>query len=326
MPDQPEHTAPSPCANGIADAATGPAPDATGQLVLAPTITRLLGQQLEPGLYLVATPIGNLADITLRALVTLSLADEIYCEDTRHSRTLLSHYGLTTKLSAYHEHNATTERPRILVKLEAGRRIAVISDAGTPLISDPGYKLARSALDQGHRVISLPGPSAALVALTSSGLPSDCFLFAGFLPPRSGQRRTRLSELATVPSTLVFFEAPQRLAEALADMLAVLGNRPAAIARELTKLHEELRRGTLATLTAEMTATDVRGEIAVVIGPPLATAVTDEKIVEQLATLRETLSLRDASRALAERLGIAKTRVYDIGVKMKRPSNEAGSS
>jgi 16S rRNA (cytidine1402-2'-O)-methyltransferase len=329
MPDQPEHLMPSPDADDRADAAsatTAHTSDGTGRLVLAPTITRLLGQPLEPGLYLVATPIGNLADITLRALVTLNLADEIYCEDTRHSRTLLSHYGLTTKLSAYHEHNATTERPRILAKLDAGRRIAIISDAGTPLISDPGFKLARSALDQGHRVISLPGPSAALAALTSSGMPSDCFLFAGFLPPRSGQRRTRLSELASVPSTLVFFEAPQRLAEALTDMLAVLGDRPAAIARELTKLHEDLRRGTLATLTAEMTGADVRGEIVVVVGPPLAAAVTDEQIVEQLATLRASLSLRDASRMLAETLGIAKTRVYDLGVKMKRPSNEAGSS
>jgi 16S rRNA (cytidine1402-2'-O)-methyltransferase len=298
----------------------------SSRVVIAPTLAKLLGQPLEPGLYLVATPIGNLADITLRALAVLSLADEIYCEDTRHSRTLLSHYGLTTKLSAYHEHNAATERPRILAKLEAGRRIAVISDAGTPLISDPGFKLARSALDQGHRVISLPGPSAALAALTSSGLPSDCFLFAGFLPPRSGQRRTRLTDLSAVPATLVFFEAPQRLAETLEDMLAVLGDRPAAIARELTKLHEELRRGTLATLTANIHDELIRGEIAIVVGPPLAATATDDDIIAQLTVLRETLSLRDASRAIAERLGIAKTRVYDIGVKMKQAPNENSPS
>jgi 16S rRNA (cytidine1402-2'-O)-methyltransferase len=303
------------------DAADGP-----GRLAVAPTLARLLAQPLEPALYLVATPIGNLADITLRALTTLSVADEIYCEDTRHSRTLLSHFGIRTKLSAYHEHNAATERPRILAKLEAGRRIAMISDAGTPLISDPGFKLARDALDAGHRVISLPGPSAALTALTSSGLPSDCFLFAGFLPPRSGQRRTRLGELATVPSTLVFFEAPQRLEECLTDMLTVLGDRPAAIARELTKLHEELRRGTLAQLAAEIGGTAVRGEIAIVVGPPLLAAVTDDEIAERLLPLRETLSLRDASRTLAESLGVPKSRVYDVGVKMKRPSNEAGSA
>jgi 16S rRNA (cytidine1402-2'-O)-methyltransferase len=304
-------------------------PDAAGEptrLTVAPTLARLMAQPLEPGLHLVATPIGNLADITLRALTTLSLADEIYCEDTRHSRTLLSHYGITTRLSAYHEHNAATERPRILAKLAAGRRIALISDAGTPLISDPGFKLARSALDGGHRVISLPGPSAALTALTSSGLPSDCFLFAGFLPPRSGQRRTRLSELSAVPATLIFYEAPQRIAETLVDMLAVLGDRPAALARELTKLHEELRRGSLASLAAETSSEALRGEFAILVGPPLAAELTDQQIAEQLMPLRETLSLRDASRELAEKLGIAKSRVYDIGVKMKRPPNEGGPS
>ncbi len=326
MPDQPDdETDNAGTAATAVDVSEGDVSASNGRrLVIGPTIAKLLAQPLEPGLYLVATPIGNLADITLRALAILSLADEIYCEDTRHSRTLLSHYGLATKLSAYHEHNATTERPRILAKLAAGRRIAVISDAGTPLISDPGFKLARSALDDGHRVISLPGPSAALAALTSSGLPSDCFLFAGFLPPRSGQRRSRLSDLVAVPSTLVFFEAPQRLGETLVDMLAVLGDRPAAVARELTKLHEDLRRGTLATLAAAYSDEAVRGEIAIVIGPPLAADVTDEQIVEQLLELRQTLSLRDAARSLAEKLGVAKTRVYDIGVKMKRPPNEPG--
>jgi 16S rRNA (cytidine1402-2'-O)-methyltransferase len=299
-------------------------PETLNRISIAPTIARLLGQPLEAGLYLVATPIGNLADITLRALTTLSLVDEIYCEDTRHSRTLLSHYGISTRLSAYHEHNAATERPRILAKLETGRRIAVISDAGTPLISDPGFKLARSAADQGHRVISLPGASAALTALTSCGLPSDCFLFAGFLPPKSGQRRTRLGELAEVPATLIFFEAPQRVSETLADMLGVLGDRSVALARELTKLHEELRRGTLTALAAATMDEQLRGEFVIVVGPPLAAAFTDQQIIDQLMPLRESLSLRDASRALAERLGIPKSKVYDLGVKMKHPPNEAG--
>ena len=213
-------------------------------------IARLLTEPLAPGLYLVATPIGNLADITLRALSVLARADVVYCEDTRHSLTLTAHFGITTHLSPYHEHNAVRERPKILAALAGGRRVALISDAGTPLISDPGYKLVRDAIDAGHRVESLPGPSAALTALTSSGLPTDAFFFAGFLPARSAARRTRAEELKAVPSTLVFFEAPSRVAESLADLAAVLGPRPAAIARELTKRFETITRGTLTELAA----------------------------------------------------------------------------
>ncbi len=206
----------------------------------AAELARLLGKPLAPGLYIVATPIGNLGDITLRALATLAAADVVYCEDTRHSRTLITHFGLEAKLRPYHEHNAEHERPRILERLAAGERVALISDAGTPLISDPGYKLARAAIAAGHSVVALPGPCAAIAALAVAGLPTDCFLFAGFLPARSGQRRTRLKELRDVPATLVFYEAPTRVAEALGDMLAVLGDRACAIARELTKLHEEV--------------------------------------------------------------------------------------
>jgi 16S rRNA (cytidine1402-2'-O)-methyltransferase len=300
--------------------------DSSGASSITTALARLMAKLLEPGLYLVATPIGNLADITLRALTTLSMADEIYCEDSRHSRTLLAYYNITTRLNAYHEHNAATERPRILAKLDAGRRIAIISDAGTPLISDPGFKLARAALDGGHRVISLPGPSAALAALTSSGLPSDCFLFAGFLPPRSGQRQSRLADLRAVPATLVFFEAPQRLADTLLDLLAVLGDRPAAIARELTKLHEHIRRGTLSSLVTAVQTEPPRGEFAIVVGPPLTATITDALIIERLAELTETHSLRDASRTLAESLGIPKSRVYDLGIKTKRSPNKTDAS
>ena len=201
--------------------------------------------ELAPGLYVVSTPIGNLGDMTLRAIAVLARADAVLCEDTRHSRTLLSHFGIGTPARPYHEHNAAKERPRVLAELAAGQRIALISDAGTPLVSDPGWKLVREALDAGHRVEALPGASATLAALSVGGLPTDAFLFAGFLPPKSAARRTRIAELSAVPATLVFFEAPSRIAEALADLAAVLGPRPAALARELTKLHEEVRRAPL---------------------------------------------------------------------------------
>ena len=214
-------------------------------------LRQLLARTLAPGLYTVATPIGNLGDITLRALVTLEKADAVYCEDTRHSRTLLQHYGITRGLRPYHEHNAEKERPRILAELAAGKSVALISDAGTPLISDPGFKLVREAAAAGHVVTSLPGASAVTTALALAGLPTDAFLFAGFLPPRMAARKARLAELAGVPATLVFFEAPQRLEETLADMSAVLGAREAVVARELSKLHEEARRGPLPDLLSE---------------------------------------------------------------------------
>ena len=211
----------------------------------------LIEQPLEAGLYLVATPIGNLGDISLRALAVLARAQLIAAEDTRHSRKLLSHFGIGGELTAYHEHNAARERPRLIARIRAGSAVALISDAGTPLISDPGYRLVREALDEGLKVISLPGPSATLAALTSVGLPTDTFLFAGFLPTKSGPRRRRLGELKAVPATLVLFESAPRLAKSLADMAAVLGPREAALAKELTKLHETVTRGTLDGLAAE---------------------------------------------------------------------------
>jgi 16S rRNA (cytidine1402-2'-O)-methyltransferase len=284
----------------------------------ADALRALLAEPLAPGLYLVATPIGNLGDITLRALATLERADVVYCEDTRHSRTLLNHFAISRATRAYHEHNAERERSRVLAELSAGRSVAIISDAGTPLISDPGYKLVREAIAAGHRVISLPGPSAALAALSSAGLPTDAFLFAGFLPPRQGARRTRLEELKAVPATLVLFEAPSRLAECLDDIGAVLGGRDAAVARELTKLHEEVRRGSAAELAQWARETAPKGEMAILIGPPLAREVSDAAIRERLEALLIDMSLRDAAKAVAEELDVPKSRAYNLGLALKR--------
>jgi 16S rRNA (cytidine1402-2'-O)-methyltransferase len=284
----------------------------------AEELQRHLEADLAPGLYVVATPIGNLGDMTLRAVAVLARADAVLCEDTRHSRTLLSHYGIGTPARPYHEHNAAKERPRVLAELAAGQRVALISDAGTPLVSDPGWKLVRSALDAGHRVEALPGASATLAALTIGGLPTDAFLFAGFLPPKSAGRRTRIAELSAAPATLVFFEAPSRVAEALADLAAVLGPRPAALARELTKLHEEVRRAPLDRLAAELDGTTIKGEAVILVGPPQQGVITDDAIAARLAPALEEMSLRDAAKAVADALGVPKSRVYDLGLRARK--------
>src|SRR5438270_817351 len=199
-----------------------------GQPIAAPA--------LAGGLYLVATPIGNLRDVTLRALEVLAAADLIACEDTRVTRKLLDHYGITAPLTPYHDHNAATARPKLLARLAAGAAVALVSDAGTPLVSDPGFKLVRAACEAGHAVTALPGPSAVLAALAVAGLPTDRFLFEGFLPPKQAQRRSRIAELARIPATLVLFESGPRIAAALADLADGLGAREAAVCRELTKL------------------------------------------------------------------------------------------
>jgi 16S rRNA (cytidine1402-2'-O)-methyltransferase len=226
---------------------------------------------LAPGLYVTATPIGNARDITLRALDVLKACDAIAAEDTRVSAKLLAIYGFSKPLLAYNDHNAARERPRLLSRLRQGARIALISDAGTPLVSDPGFKLVREALSEGLPVHAIPGASATLAALALGGLPTDKFFFAGFLPAKSGERKTALAELRAVPATLIFFESGPRLAESLADMAAVLGARDCAVARELTKLHEEVRRGPLSDLASAYAQSDrPRGEITVLVGPPLA--------------------------------------------------------
>src|SRR5580693_4047958 len=225
-----------------------------GQTVAAPP--------LEPGLYLVATPIGNLRDVSLRALEILAAADLIACEDTRVTRKLTGHYGIATPLTPYHDHNAATALPKLIARLADGASIALVSDAGTPLVSDPGYRLVRAAQAAGHPVTAAPGASAVLAALTLAGLPTDRFFFEGFLPAKETARRARIAALARIPATLVLFETGPRLAAALADLAAGLGEREAAICRELTKLHEEVRRGTLAELaSAYRELPEPRGEI-----------------------------------------------------------------
>jgi 16S rRNA (cytidine1402-2'-O)-methyltransferase len=301
------------------DSAQGEAHHPPGSLAASVQagLGRLLATPLAGGLHIVATPIGNLGDITLRALSVLARADVVYCEDTRHSLHLLRHYGISKPLVPYHEHNAERERPRILARLAAGAAVALISDAGTPLISDPGYKLVRAAREDGHGVWSLPGPSAPIAALAVAGLPTDRFTFEGFLPPKSGARHTRLESLAEVPGTLVFFEAPQRLAETLGDMARVLGDRPAAVARELTKLHEQIHPGTLTELSAWAASAPVKGEIVILVAPAAKTVIEATDILAQLDVALRTMSLRDAARQVAADLDVPRSQVYQLGLTRK---------
>ena len=267
---------------------------------------------LAPGLYLVATPIGNLEDITLRALRVLGAADLVACEDTRVSGKLFAHYGITARRVPYHEHNAEVMRPKLLARLEGGARVALVSDAGTPLVSDPGFKLVRAALERGIAVTAVPGASAPLAALSLAGLPCERFCFAGFLPAKAEARRTALGELGAVPATLVFFESAPRLTASLADMAAVLGDRPAAVARELTKLFEEVRRAPLAELAAHYReAGSPKGEIVVLVGPPaVAEAASAESLDAALTSALARLSVKDAAAAVAGALGLPRRAVY----------------
>lgn len=254
---------------------------------------------LEPALYVVATPIGNLRDVTIRALETLAGADIVAAEDTRVTRILLDRYAIARRPVAYHEHNAAEAGPRLIAALRDGKSVALVSDAGTPLVSDPGYRLVEQALAAGIRVIPVPGASAVLSALVACGLPTDAFLFAGFLPTKDGARRTRLAALAAIPATLAFYESPHRLAESLAAMADALGGeRPAAVARELTKTFEEVRRGTLRQLAGHYAeAGEPKGEIVILAGPPPTPAFEATDIDALLATL---LAEMPASKAAAE--------------------------
>lgn len=283
---------------------------------------RWLAEPLASGLHVVATPIGNLGDASPRALATLARADLVVCEDTRVTRTLLAHFGLAPPLAAYHEHNAEAERPRLLGLLAEGKAIALVSDAGTPLVSDPGLKLVQAAISQGCAVHQVPGPSAVLGALAVAGLATDAFMFAGFLPPRQAARRTRLQDLAAVPATLVLFEAPSRLADALDDVAVVLPGRSVAVARELTKRFEEVRRGEAADL-AEWARDEVRGEVVIVVAPPPPREISDTEIESALAIEIAHGSLRDAVRTVAEATGAARSRVYGIGLKLRAGSDDA---
>ena len=265
-----------------------------GEAIAAPVLAR--------GLHVVATPIGNLRDITLRALETLGAADLIACEDTRVTRKLLDHYGIATPLTPYHEHNAEAARPKILARLAGGAAVALVSDAGTPLVSDPGFKLVRAARAEGHAVFALPGASAVLAALTVSGLPSDRFVFEGFLPPREGARRNRIAEIKGIPATLILFET---------------GPRPAAVCRELTKLHEEVRRGDLATLAADYAAAaEPRGEIAIVIAPPAAPQPDAADLDTLLRQALKRLSVKEAVAEIAAVTGEPRRHVYQRALEL----------
>ncbi|MBE0692214.1 MAG: 16S rRNA (cytidine(1402)-2'-O)-methyltransferase [Aquamicrobium sp.] len=273
---------------------------------------------LPPALYLVATPIGNLADITIRALETLAAADILACEDTRVTRVLLTRYGISRRTTAYHEHNAAEAGPKLAEAVLAGRSVALVSDAGTPLVSDPGYRLVEEVVAAGGAVVPIPGPSALLAALTASGLPSDTFLFAGFLPSKAGQRTTRLEELKAVPATLVFYESPRRLAGALSAMADVLGDRPAAVCRELTKTFEEVRRGPLAALAAAYAGEDTpRGEIVVCVGPPLPQEARAEDVDALLLSLSAELGASKAAAEVAKMTGGRKADLYRRLMELK---------
>ena len=266
-----------------------------------------------PGLYLVSTPIGNLGDITHRAVSVLTHADAIACEDTRVTAKLLMLLGIPPKtLIAYHDHNAAQAAPALLDRLRQGQCIALVSDAGAPLISDPGFPLVDQARGADIAVTALPGPSAVITALQLSGLPAERFLFGGFLPAKSTQRRQELRQLAGVPATLIFFESPNRLADSLVDMAQILGNRPAAITRELTKLYEEVVPGGLADLAAAYEGKTVKGEIVMVIGPPLeAEALTADSVDDQIrAALAKNLSMRDAAAVVAAATGLPRKQIY----------------
>ena len=274
---------------------------------------------LPGGLYLVATPIGNLGDISLRALETLAAADVIACEDSRVTRKLIEHYGIATQLTPYHEYNAAEARPRLLARLADGQSVALVSDAGTPLISDPGYKLVRAACAAGHAVTAVPGASAVLTALSAAGLPTDRFFFEGFLPPSQAARQRRIAALVSIPASLVLFESGPRLPAALADLASTLGSRDAAICRELTKLHEEIRRGPLDELARHYAAGgETRGEIVIVVAPPRGGGKNADDIDELLRRALARVSVKDAVGEVAFATGRPRREVYQRALALTK--------
>lgn len=277
------------------------------------------GASLAPGLYIVSTPIGNLRDVTLRALDVLGAADLVLAEDTRITARLFSAYEISTRLTPYHDHNAAEVRPGILGKLREGAAIALVSDAGTPMVSDPGYKLARAAAEAGVPVFPIPGASALLAGLAASGLPTDRFLFAGFAPAKSGKRQAFFREVKDVAASLIFYETGPRLAASLADMLDVFGEREAAVARELTKTFEETRRGSLAALAAHYAeAGGPKGEIVVILGPPDEEAGwSDARIDRALTEAMEDKGVKGAAADVAALTGLSKRDLYQRALKLK---------
>ncbi len=276
------------------------------------------GGPLPGGLYLVATPIGNIRDISLRALDVLAAADRVACEDTRMTGKLLSLLGIGAELAPYHDHNAARALPGLVRRMEAGAAVALVSDAGTPLVSDPGYRLVRACIEAGIPVTAVPGPSAGITGLILSGLPTDKFLFAGFPPPKPAARRKEFQSLRAAPATLIFQESARRLAASLADMAAALGDREAAVARELTKLHEEVRRGPLRELADHYrTQGPPKGEVVVVVGPPAGETFSDEAVDRMLLDHLQTLRVRDAAAEVAELTGLPRKRLYARALELK---------
>ena len=273
------------------------------------------------GLYIVATPIGNLRDISLRALDILSSCDHILAEDTRQTSKLLSHYNIKTSLSAYHDHNAAKRVPKLVESLKDGAVMALVSDAGTPLVSDPGYKLVRAALEAGVNVVPVPGASAVLAALTLSGLPSDRFSFGGFLPPKTSARKTKLEDYKSTAGTLIFFETAPRLKASLTDVKAVLGDRPMALTRELTKRYEEARHGRVSEIIATLETSPPKGEIVICIGPsPTGDKWSEADVLDALPQAIARAGVKRAAERLAKESGWAKRDVYQLALKVKNGS------
>ncbi|MFO7772287.1 MAG: 16S rRNA (cytidine(1402)-2'-O)-methyltransferase [Roseovarius gahaiensis] len=285
-------------------------------------------QNLDPGLYLIATPIGTARDITLRTLDILASADVIAAEDTRSLRKLLDIHGISLAdrpLVAYHDHNGDRVRPRIMQALEAGKSVVYASEAGTPMVADPGYDLARAAVAEGHKLISAPGPSAAITALTLAGLPTDHFFFAGFLPNASGRRKTALQEVAQVPGTLIFYESPKRIAAMLRDAALVLGgDRRAAVCREITKKFEEVLRGTLDELALICAERTLKGEIVVVIDRAGLPNVDEVDLDSALQDALQGLSVRDAADKVSADLRLKRRQVYQRALELDAPHSPEG--
>ncbi|MFO1247239.1 MAG: 16S rRNA (cytidine(1402)-2'-O)-methyltransferase [Alphaproteobacteria bacterium] len=290
---------------------------AAGKSVPGTPVSKERGD-LAAGLYVLATPIGNARDISLRALDILKACDVIAAEDTRVTAKLLAIHGISRPLIPYNDHNGGEMRPRILARLEQGQGVVLVSDAGTPLVSDPGYKLVRDAIAAGAHVVAVPGPSAVLAGLTLSGLPSDRFLFAGFLPSKAGERKTALEELKTVRATLIFFESAQRLTESLTAMADVLGDRPCAMTRELTKLHEEVRRGSLRELAAHYEKAGApKGEVTLLVGPPLEVVADDAKVDAALKAALAFMPVKAAADMIAALTDGSRKALYGRALELK---------
>jgi 16S rRNA (cytidine1402-2'-O)-methyltransferase len=308
---------------------TGEAPIGAGTLKnelmagLGKQLDKLAAAPLAAGLYLISTPIGNLADISARALFTLASADMALCEDTRHSRKLLSAFGIRRKLEAYHDFSGSGDRARILAALGDGKSVALISDAGTPLVADPGFKLVRATIAEGFSVFAIPGPSAILAALVTSGLPSDQFFFGGFLPPKEGARRDELQAARALTGTLIYYESGSRLEETLEALHGVFPDRPIVIARELTKLYETVLRGTATQLLSSIRATPPAGEFVILIGPGEASPATETDIEKALESALRHMSLKEAVDEVAKGLGAGRKTVYSLALKVREQEDDS---